>query len=35
MATSSIGYYEGVMKWMGGREKTEDFLYLFTDSRGA
>lgn len=29
MATSSIGYYEGVMKWMGGREKTEDFFRLF------
>ena len=29
VATSSIGYYEGVMKWMGGREKTEDFFRLF------
>jgi hypothetical protein len=29
MATSSIGYYERVMKSMGGREKTEDFFRLF------
>lgn len=29
MATSSIGYYEGVMKIMGGREQTEAFLRLF------
>ena len=29
MATSSIGYYQGVMKAMGGREKTEDFFRLF------
>lgn len=29
MATSSIGYYEGVMKFMGGRKPTEDFFRLF------
>jgi len=29
MATSSIGYYEGVMKVMGGRQRTEDFFRLF------
>jgi feruloyl esterase len=29
MATSSIGYYEGVMKFMGGRQQTEDFFRLF------
>lgn len=29
MATSSIGYYEGVMKLMGGRKQTEDFFRLF------
>ncbi len=29
LATSSIGYYQGVMKAMGGREKTEDFFRLF------
>ncbi len=29
MASSSIGYYEGVMKVMGGRQKTEDFFRLF------
>jgi feruloyl esterase len=29
MATSSIGYYEGVSKFMGGRDKTEDFFRLF------
>jgi Tannase and feruloyl esterase len=29
MATSSIGYYEGVSKFMGGREKTQDFFRLF------
>jgi hypothetical protein len=29
MATSSIGYYEGVMKLMGGRQKTEDFFRLY------
>ncbi len=28
-ATSSIGYYEGVMKLMGGRAETEDFFRLF------
>ncbi|HST08863.1 MAG TPA: tannase/feruloyl esterase family alpha/beta hydrolase, partial [Terriglobales bacterium] len=28
-ATSSIGYYEGVMRLMNGREKTEDFFRLF------
>jgi Tannase and feruloyl esterase len=29
MATSSIGYYEGVIKAMGGRKETEDFFRLF------
>ena len=29
MATSSIGYYVGVMKLMGGRKQTEDFFRLF------
>jgi feruloyl esterase len=29
MATSSIGYYESVMKFMGSREQTEDFFRLF------
>ena len=29
MATSSIGYYEGVRKFMGGRDKTDDFFRLF------
>jgi Tannase and feruloyl esterase len=29
MATSSIGYFEGVCKFMGGREKTQDFFRLF------
>jgi feruloyl esterase len=29
VATSSIGYYEGVMKFMGSRKQTEDFLRLF------
>jgi len=29
MATSPIGYYEGVMKAMGGRKQTEDFFRLF------
>jgi Tannase and feruloyl esterase len=29
MATSSIGYYEGVRKFMGGRDKIEDFFRLF------
>ncbi len=29
MATSSIGYYEGVSKFMGGRAHTEDFFRLF------
>jgi feruloyl esterase len=29
MATSSIGYYESVMKFMGGREQTEEFFRLF------
>jgi hypothetical protein len=28
-ATSSIGYYEGVMRFMGGRKQTEDFFRLF------
>ncbi|HLW81344.1 MAG TPA: tannase/feruloyl esterase family alpha/beta hydrolase [Candidatus Acidoferrales bacterium] len=28
-ATSSIGYYEDVMKFMGGRKQTEDFFRLF------
>jgi feruloyl esterase len=28
-ATSSIGYYEGVMKFMGGRNQTEEFFRLF------
>lgn len=28
-ATSSIGYYESVMKFMGGRTQTEDFFRLF------
>ena len=28
-ATSSIGYYEGVTKLMGGRKQTEDFFRLF------
>ncbi|HEV2385875.1 MAG TPA: tannase/feruloyl esterase family alpha/beta hydrolase [Candidatus Acidoferrales bacterium] len=28
-ATSSIGYYEGVMKLMGGRKQTEAFFRLF------
>jgi tannase/feruloyl esterase len=28
-ATSSIGYYEGVIKAMGGRKQTEDFFRLF------
>jgi hypothetical protein len=28
-ATSSIGYYEGVTKFMGGRKQTEDFFRLF------
>jgi Tannase and feruloyl esterase len=28
-ATSSVGYYEGVMKFMGGRKQTEDFFRLF------
>ncbi|HEV2133932.1 MAG TPA: tannase/feruloyl esterase family alpha/beta hydrolase [Terracidiphilus sp.] len=28
-ATSSIGYYEAVMKFMGGRKETEDFFRLF------
>jgi len=28
-ATSSIGYYEGVVKFMGGRKETEDFFRLF------
>ena len=28
-ATSSIGYYEGVMKFMGGRKQSEDFFRLF------
>jgi hypothetical protein len=30
MATSSIGYFEGVRKFMGGRDKTEDFFRLFS-----
>ena len=29
MATSSIGYYEGVIKAMGGRKPTENFFRLF------
>ena len=29
MATSSIGYFEGVRKFMGGRDKTQDFFRLF------
>src|ERR1700693_3976656 len=29
MATSSIGYYEGVVRAMGGRKQTEDFFRLF------
>ncbi len=29
MATSSIGYYEGVKKLMGGRKETENFFRLF------
>jgi feruloyl esterase len=29
MATSSIGYYESVMKFMGGRKQTEDFFRMF------
>ena len=29
MATSSIAYYEGVSRFMGGREQTQDFFRLF------
>jgi len=29
VATSSIGYYEAVTKFMGGRKQTEDFFRLF------
>ena len=29
IATSSIGYYEGVSKFMGGHDKTQDFFRLF------
>jgi feruloyl esterase len=29
MATSSIGYYQSVVKFMGGRQATEDFFRLF------
>lgn len=29
MATSSIGYYQGVLKFMGGRKQIEDFVRLF------
>jgi len=29
MATSSIGYYEDIMKFMGGRRQTEGFFRLF------
>jgi len=29
MATSSIGYYEGVSKFLGGRDKTDAFFRLF------
>ena len=29
VATSSIGYYEGVIKLVGGRKQTEDFFRLF------
>jgi feruloyl esterase len=28
-ATSSIGYFDGVVKFMGGRKQTEDFFRLF------
>ncbi len=28
-ATSSVGYYQAVTKFMGGRKETEDFLRLF------
>jgi feruloyl esterase len=28
-ATSSIGYYQSVMQFMGGRDQTEDFFRLF------
>ena len=29
MATSSIGYYQGVLEFMGGRKQIEDFFRLF------
>jgi Tannase and feruloyl esterase len=29
MPPSSIGYYEGVSKLMGGRKQTEDFFWVF------
>jgi hypothetical protein len=29
VATSSIGYYDGVTKFMGGRKQTEEFFRLF------
>jgi hypothetical protein len=29
MTTSSIGYYEGVIEFMGGRKQTDDFFRLF------
>jgi hypothetical protein len=29
VATTSIGYYKGVMKFMGDRKQTEDFFRLF------
>jgi feruloyl esterase len=29
MATSSVGYYEGVVTFMGGRKITEEFFRLF------
>ena len=29
LATSSVGYYEGVQKLMGGRAHTQDFFRLF------
>ena len=29
LATSSVGYYEGVEKLMGGRALTQDFFRLF------
>ena len=29
LATSSVGYYQGVEKLMGGRAQTQDFFRLF------